>query len=110
MNEELGKIRDVALGFEDHGIFGMNIDFDFGGSGQGTGWFYLKGDAGIEYIKRVMQTLSADRFENIKGRTVFVIRDSDNKYAGRIIGFRTLPFEHGGSKTFLFEEVFGPLS
>lgn len=38
---EIGKVRDVFFGIEDHGILTLNIDFDYGGSCQGTGHLCL---------------------------------------------------------------------
>lgn len=90
--EEIGKIRDTHLGFEDHGMFSLCVDFDFGGSGQGFGHVCLVGEHGIDLIQAVLRACGVDRWESLKGRTLFVLREEPY---GLIKGLKPLPFENG---------------
>lgn len=35
--EEIARIKDTYLGWEDHGHFIANLSLDYGGAGQGAG-------------------------------------------------------------------------
>lgn len=72
---EVGRVRKFEVGCEDHGIFGFNIEVDFGGSMQGTGWYSLEGPNGARTLKRWLDFFNVNRFESIVGRIVEVHRD-----------------------------------
>ncbi len=79
---QIGKVKRVHLGREDHGIVSVNVDFEGDGWGQGSGHYGLK-DSDIVYnIVDVFDTI------DIVGETVFVLRE---KPYGQIQGF--LPAE-----------------
>lgn len=71
---ELGTVERADLGFEDHGIFGFNIAFTFGGSGQGTGWYSLEGPWAFNVMKSLLEVFSVDRWAGIKGKSMYVLR------------------------------------
>lgn len=102
MEKELGIVEQADLGIDDHGIFGFNISFDFGGSHQATGWYALgnRSDA-IERLLRFFHPYG--HWKNIVGTHVFVHRDSPY---GKIIGLETLAFAPGGTRVILLSELF----
>ena len=117
MHKEIAKIRRAYLGVEDHGILACSIDFDFGGSGQGTGCYCLdepihdedgkfigrEGTAyGMQFVAAVMRAAGVESWDKLEGRTVFALRDSEG-WGGKIIGIAPLPTEHG--EEFLFEDL-----
>lgn len=102
MNEKLAKIRRADIGFEDHGIFGVNVDFDFGTSSQGTGWYSISGEWGTEFLKRVLLACSVREWKDLPGRQVYVLCDSDD-WGAKIIGIKPLPFDNG--KQFLISDL-----
>jgi hypothetical protein len=117
MHKEIAKIRRAYLGTEDHGILCCSIDFDFGGSGQGTGGYALdepvhnddgefverEGTAyGMQFVAGVMRAAGVESWDKVQGRTVFALRDSDG-WNGKIIGIAPLPTEQG--EEFIFETL-----
>ena len=92
MIEQNGVIMATMLGFEDHGIMTAWITCDFGGSGQGFGGFGMDGpikDAdgkhlrregvawGMEFLRRVLETLEVREWEQLKGKPIRIRRDED---------------------------------
>lgn len=94
---EIGKIRATHLGYEDHGMFSLNVDFAFKGSGQGTGHIGL-GTLGNSIagplIEAILKAAGVSTWERLVGRTVYVVRDGD-RWNGRIVGMAPLPTEEG---------------
>ena len=41
MHKEIGRVKDVYVGFEDHGLFCYMVSFEFGGSEQSYGPFSI---------------------------------------------------------------------
>ena len=116
-HKEIAKIRRAYFGTEDHGILCCNIDFEFGGSGQGTGGYAMdepvhddegkfvgrEGTAyGMQFLAAVMAAAGVDSWDKLEGRTVFALRDSDG-WGGKIVGIAPLPTERG--ETFIFEDL-----
>jgi hypothetical protein len=116
MTEQIAKIRRADIGVEDHGILTVFLDFDYGGSGQGLPGYALDepvrdendqslgrfGTAyGMEFVKRVMAAAGVDRWSEVEGRTVLVLREEG--YHGQIVGFKPLPTERG--KEFIVAEM-----
>ena len=122
---QIGKVESTMLGVEDHGILTAVLMFDFGASGQGTPGFGLDshikhtryegkyddgsgehsrvGSAyGMEFVRRLLLACGVDRWEDLKGRTVFVLRDDGDPY-GYIKGIRPLPTERGTE--FIFDDL-----
>lgn len=121
-DSEIGRIKSTHLGDEDHGIFSVNVEFEFGprgmGSIQGTGHrgtdsptksthFRYGEDRigtawGMEFIRRFVQTVGSGSWENLPGATVFVLRDKGDSF-GPIKGIRQLPVD--GSEEFIFDDI-----
>jgi hypothetical protein len=71
---ELGTVERAELGFEDHGIFGFNIAFNFGGAVQGTGWYHLAGPSTSTVLGGLLNIFSVDRWDRINGKSIYVLR------------------------------------
>lgn len=97
----IGRIEAVNLAFEDHGIFGLNISFDFGGSRQETGFIGLGAppypQAGA-FLAEVVERIGD--LCNARGRDVIVLR---REPYSEIIGL--MPLRDG--EPLIFAEVFG---
>jgi len=88
---EIGRIRKVQFGVEDHGVLGLCIDFDFGGSVQGYGWFMLAPMADNERtregwsdaqlarnLRKIVELhnfLDVDELSEAKGMAIEVLRE-----------------------------------
>lgn len=100
----LARIDRADLGIEDHGLFGFNLDFDFGDGGhQGSGWYTLNNATGGPLLAAIMKAAGVDRWEQLKGRTVYVLKASSD-YNARVDGFEKLPMDKSGGRI-IFEEV-----
>lgn len=102
---ELGRIKRVTLGREGHGILGLYVEFDFGGSGQAMGWLALdsyeaKRDrrvgtaSGLDLVIRLLDLFDVDTLDKIEGRVAFALRDSDD-WNSLITGIELPPFDEG---------------
>jgi len=107
---ELGKIDDVNLTIEDHGILTLQIGFDFGGTNQGFGGYCLdtynekterrEGHAcGTDFILRILQTFGVSKLDEIVGKPAYALREKGSQ---KIVGLETPKFD--GSKKFLIED------
>lgn len=114
---QIAKIHEAYLGVEDHDILSCSLFFDFGGSSQGTGAYaldepirgtdgeFLRREVtayGMQFIAAVMKAAGVDSWNKVKGRTVFVLRDSD-QWNAKIVGIAPLPTEPG--EPFLFSAL-----
>ena len=113
MTETIARIDEVWLGIEDHGVFTVHIGWDYGGLHHGTGHLCLDAynreteervadGRGIIFLRRLCEICGVDEFAKIKGRTVYVLRESD-EWGAKPIGLKQLPFN--GGETFLFDDV-----
>jgi len=102
--KELARISSAELGFEDHGIFGVNINFEFESASQGTGWYTLNNLTGGKLLSAIMQAAGVSRWEDLKGVPVYVLRDKGNPF-GQIVGFEKLPINKQGGRI-IFKDVF----
>lgn len=82
------RIDSTMLGVEDHGIMTAMIGLDYGGSHQSFGGYGMdepikengefkgrRGTAyGCEFIRRVLEVVGVERWEDLKGRHVRVKR------------------------------------
>ena len=107
--KRIAKVRDVHLGWEDHGIFTCWLDLDYGDSGQGAGLYALDewdesqdrrvGTAqGLECIMRLMQVFNVNEWSEIEGRTCYAIATYT-----KVLGLEPLPTE--GGKALMFDEL-----
>jgi hypothetical protein len=98
--KQLGIIEGTELGVEDHGVLSFWLHVNFGGAGQGFGGYALDephgrgsgfkgrhGTAfGCEVILRVLGAVGVEKWEDLKGKEIWVYRDTDNFLAGKILG------------------------
>lgn len=115
MNREIGKIKKTLLGYEGHGILSAYLVMDFGGAGQSIGGYGLDeydkekerrvGHAACGvFVAGVLRACGVDSWEQVAGRTVFVLRDGpEGVLGGRALGIAPLPTEPG--EEFLFSEI-----
>lgn len=64
------KITNTMLGFEDHGVFTYLIYLEWPGGGVGYGGYVLGGEFGCEAIKRLLNTVGVEKWEDLKGKFV----------------------------------------
>ena len=99
----IAKIIKAELGFEDHNIFGFNIDFKLDGiMHQGTGWYFLSNEHGGPLLESIMKAVGVQRWDQLVGKNVFVLHDEPR---GRITGIEKLPVESVGGR-FVFKEFY----
>lgn len=114
LHQRIVKITGTMLGFMDRGVFTCLLQLDYGDSStQGAGGYALSdysaevgGHVPTERIGRfvvgVLRACGVPTWEQVKGRTVFALFETDAPSA-RPVGIRALPTEEGGF--FLFEEI-----
>lgn len=90
----IAKVTNCQIGFEDHGIFGIVVDLDYGRSAQSLGWYGLAGDEGYALMKAILRACNAKTFDQVKGRTVYALRDGSG-LGGLVRGLAPLPTERG---------------
>lgn len=104
MEREIAKIVKTTLGYEDHGILTFFLHLEYGGGGQGAGGYALDRysemakrrvgtEEGCEFIIRVLRACGVSKWEDLKGRTIFALRDEG--YGSLIRGIENLPTEKG---------------
>ena len=105
--KEIAKITDTHLGYEDHGIFSLNVNFSYGSSSQGTGHYSICSKhsdspddvVGIRFVKAIVEAAGVGSWEKLAGRTVYVLVKD-----GLIKGIEPLPTEKG--KPVVFADLF----
>lgn len=106
---EMATVRGMHLGNEDHGIFSANVDFDLGGSHQGTGHRALDsydeatdsrvGTAyGMDFLIELSKILG--QWHEMKGKRAIVLRAEGDEY-GSILGICDLD----GKRFFIFDDL-----
>ncbi|CAB4894635.1 unannotated protein [freshwater metagenome] len=101
--ERIAKALSTELGYEDHGIFTAIVRLDYGGSGQGAGLYALKGDKGIEFVRRMVDAFGVQSWEQIPGRTVIAVADYT-----KVHGIKPLPTEPGTA--FMFDDLWNEVT
>jgi hypothetical protein len=75
MEIENARIESTHLGFEDHGIFSLNVAFTGPGWGQGTG--HLFADKGTsDLIKPIIRAVGVEKWEDLPGKNCRIRRSS----------------------------------
>jgi 3D (Asp-Asp-Asp) domain-containing protein len=122
MRKDIAKIERTMLGYEDHGILSCMLHVTYGSSGQGVGGYCLDtpirdaddnfvcrmGTAyGMEFVARVIRACGVDTWEQIKGRTIYVLQDLEEGApawgTSRVVGIENLPTERG--ERFIFADL-----
>lgn len=120
--KDLAKITSTMLGYESHGILTCMLMVDYGGLCQGVGNYSFdqpvhdEGGAfvgrfgtayGMEFVARVIRACGVDTWEELKGRTIFVLQDLDAENSGwgssSVVGIENLPTERG--ERFVFSRL-----
>lgn len=94
---EVGTIADTFLGTEDHGIFTFMLTFDFNGSGQGAGNYFLRENT-AKMLQGVIDVLGVRSWEKLKGQQAVALRED---HGGLIVGIANLDT----GKAVTFEEL-----
>ena len=105
-DKRLGKVASVDLFIEDHGLLTLYVMLDFGGSTQGFGGFALdewsKEDdrrvgtaAGLDLVLQLLALFGVNRLDEIKGRTVYALRDDKDGWNDPIAGLELPAFDGG---------------
>ena len=103
IEQKLGIINGTFLGHSGQGIFGFALHIDYGSSGQGFGPYCLshRPDGGTEIynpligeaIGKICAAVGVSCWENLKGQTVYVGRDTDTN---ALVSIEAPPFvQHG---------------
>lgn len=111
--KRIAKIESVSLGFEDHGILTTWLFCDYGGSCQGVGGLVMStvnepkepavAIPGFgNYIVGVLRACGVSKWEDLPGRTVFMLFDKDAGMHDQPLGIEPLPTEEG--ERFLFND------
>lgn len=98
---ELGKIESTHIGFEDHGIFSVNVNFEFPGSSQGTGHYGF--DSGMQFqtfILGFLKVTGVSQWEDLVDTQIYVMRE---KPFSDIKGLLSLD----RTRSFILADVFG---
>lgn len=122
MRKDVAKITNTKLGYEDHGILTCMLIVNYGNTSQGVGGYALdaplrdendrflrrNGTAfGMEFVARVIKACGVETWEEVKGRTVYVLQDlpegSSALGTSKVIGIENLPTEPG--KQFIFQDL-----
>lgn len=95
-HRDIAKVASCELGFEDHGILTLMVGMNGGSWGQGLPAYSLKEGMG-DYIAALLRAFAVDTLNQVKGRTVFVLRE---QRTGPIVGIEPLPTENGDRLVF----------
>lgn len=101
-SKELGVVRKVAVGPEDHGIFTVGIHLDFGGAGQMFGGYSLDEydkalrrrvgtAAGMDMLVQLTAFFGVSDLHQAVGKYVYAVRENDSWGAAIIALERTKP-------------------
>lgn len=97
---EIAKVESTMLGFEDHGMLTGYLHVNYGGLAQGVGGYQLLDVAG-RWLIGVLRACGVTSWEQVKGRTIYVLKDPDTR---RVEGIEPLPTEPG--TRFIFADMF----
>ncbi|WNT44269.1 hypothetical protein SEA_CANDC_57 [Microbacterium phage CandC] len=99
---QLARVESTHLGYEDHGIFSVNVNFKGvdGGWGQGTGHRFADTPERLfPWVKMLVSFFgSFGKWEDIVGKECYVLRTS---YSGPIVGL----VSKMSDEALLFEDI-----
>lgn len=82
-NTETGSITQTRLGRQDHGIFTLELRVGNHGTSRMLGGYALANTGfGMEQIKSILKVAGVQLWEELKGRTVLVVLDDDDRAIG----------------------------
>ena len=90
-NRELGKVANIFVGKEDHGIFTCSISIEFNGGGsQGFGGLCLNEDKlGKSFVKDLCETFGVKELDDLKDKECYALRCWDG-FNDRIEGLESV--------------------
>ncbi len=68
-------IDQVNLGFEDHGIFGLNVSMKGSAWAQGTGWYDLRRAEVAKMLADLLRTVGVQELRELEGKHVRIRRE-----------------------------------
>ena len=80
METKNAVIKNVKLGFEDHGILTAYITLDYGSLNQAFGGYGLGGPCASVFIQQVLETVGVDNWEDLKGKPIRAMSDHAKVY------------------------------
>lgn len=110
MERKIAKVDETFLGVEDHGHLTFSLKMNFGGTSQCIGMYSIDrydpekksriGTAeGAELIRRILLAFGVKSWEELTGRTVYVLFD-ERRFP---VGIEPLPTERG--QKLIFSDV-----
>ena len=67
------QIDGTMLGLEHHGIFTCYLYLDYGDSShQGFGGYVIGGEFGIEFLRRILEVVDVEKWEELEGKYIRV--------------------------------------
>ena len=111
--KRIAKITGTLLGFEDHGILTVMLYCHFGNLSQGVGGLVMSTCSSVDdktvaipgfgnFVIGVLEACGVQTWEQVKGRTIYVLYANDAGLNAYPVGIENLPTEPG--KCFLFAE------
>lgn len=67
---ENAVIERAWIGYEDHGIMTSYVMLKYGGSGQGFGGWFLKGESMYIWVKGILDAVGVEHWEDLKGKSI----------------------------------------
>jgi len=72
METKNAKITSTMLGWKNAPVMTYWLNLDYGGDGQSFGGITLSGEFGIEAIKKILEVLDIEYWENLPGTNIRV--------------------------------------
>lgn len=66
------RIEGTMLGIEGHGILTAFLYLEYDGGGQGFGGYSIEGPYASKFIKRVLEVVGVEEWEELKGKHIRV--------------------------------------
>ncbi len=107
---KIGRIQKATLGFNDREMVTLYLDMDYGGACQLVGGFHMALGLGenartrpyaMEYVLGVLRACGVGAWNEVQGRTVFLLWPNSDWWNVMPVGMENLPTEPG--QRFLFE-------
>ncbi len=100
---ELGVINNTFLGWDDHAIFSIGMDLDFGGTRQGfTHAVGQRGEYLGGYIHEILGIVGERCWEDLKNDKVYALRNSRNDLIRGLMDFNQ-------TRYIIFDDMFATM-
>lgn len=101
LRREVARIDNVSLGFEEHGVFTAMLFMNYGNTRQTIGCHNLVSIAGA-YLSAMLRACGVSLWEELKGRTIYVLFALDDIGGNNPLGIESLPMD--GGKQMIFSD------